>query len=127
MMKLRAPTEGELAEASALCLRSKAHWGYDDDFMRKCREELTLTPDDLSRDPVVVARSGGDMVGVAQISVGERCYLEKLFVDPKAMGGGVGVRCDGRPLDPGTAKPDDAFVVGSRRGKEALAAQISFY
>lgn len=32
---LRAPTYGELHALAALCRRSKAHWGYDADFMAR--------------------------------------------------------------------------------------------
>ena len=28
---------------TALCMRSKAHWGYDAAFMHACREELRMT------------------------------------------------------------------------------------
>ncbi len=34
---IRAARPGEADALSALCLRSKAHWGYDDDFLERCR------------------------------------------------------------------------------------------
>ena len=34
-----------------LALRSKAVWGYDAAFIAACRDELTLTADDLERHP----------------------------------------------------------------------------
>ncbi|MEM8726472.1 MAG: hypothetical protein AAGE86_13220, partial [Pseudomonadota bacterium] len=45
----------ELANASSLCLRSKAHWGYDAGFIDACREELSLKPTDLQNSKVMVA------------------------------------------------------------------------
>ena len=81
----------ELAQASALCLRSKAHWGYDAAFIEACRDELSLTPEDLVEGLVVAARAAGRILGVAQLCrSGSGWELEKLFVDPPAMGGGVG-------------------------------------
>jgi hypothetical protein len=37
----------ELPALSALCFRSKAVWGYDNDFMEACRRELSIEPCDL--------------------------------------------------------------------------------
>lgn len=91
MLELRPPTEGDLAPASALCIRSKAHWGYDAAFMAACAAELALTRQDLERDAVIVAADGTELVGVAQVSSGaDGCFLEKLFVEPARMGRGVG-------------------------------------
>ena len=93
MIELRPIREDELAVASALCLRSKAHWGYDDDFMRKCADELTLSSRDLANSEIVVAVSGPRLLGVAQITTADDvCHLEKLFVAPEAMGQNVGRR-----------------------------------
>jgi GNAT superfamily N-acetyltransferase len=90
--ELRAPKDGEWAALSALCLRSKAHWGYDPDFIEACRAELTITPGQVAAWPTIVAGpAGGPASGLAQFSVeGDRVWLEKLFVDPGAMGRGIG-------------------------------------
>jgi GNAT superfamily N-acetyltransferase len=91
MLTLRAPRIDELAQASELCLRSKAHWDYPDDFLAACTSELTLTQVDLDTTEVILAIRDGKMVGVAQIGMDDgECYLEKLFVDPNDMGAGTG-------------------------------------
>ena len=88
---LRPARSDELDDLSALCLRSKAHWGYDDAFMAACVTELTLTPQDLQTDQVAVLEDGDGIAGVAQISSEETgYYLDKLFVDPSRMGLGHG-------------------------------------
>jgi GNAT superfamily N-acetyltransferase len=90
---IRSLTEQELEEASALCLRSKAHWGYDAAFMTACRDELTLRAADLAGGLVVGLRENGALVGVAQVTgVDESWELEKVFVDPPAIGSGIGRR-----------------------------------
>lgn len=90
-LTIRPLRETELADASGLCMRSKAYWGYDEAFMAACRKELTLVADDLRSSDIAVAVSSDKIVGVAQLRVenGE-AELEKLFVDPVAMGQGVG-------------------------------------
>ena len=83
---LRRPARGELASLSELCLKSKAWWGYDADFLNACREELTLRPDELMEKSIVVAECGAHTVGIAQlIAEGSECDLLKLFVDPDHM------------------------------------------
>ena len=91
MLTLRKARPEDCRPATDLCLRSKAVWGYDADFMERCRAELSLTPDILNRDDAQVAECDGRMLGVAQVSRhGDDAYLEKLFVDPDALGRGVG-------------------------------------
>jgi len=92
---LLRPARPEEAEAlSALMLRSKAHWGYDADFMANCVAVLTVSADKLSDGSYIVAVDGDDcLLGVTRI---ERLdedgtfELDKLFIDPNAMGLGVG-------------------------------------
>jgi GNAT superfamily N-acetyltransferase len=74
-------------------MRSKAHWGYDDVFMEKCRDELTVRPEDLSRLMVPVAEVAGDLAGFAAVAVdGDEAEVWFLFVDPPFIGSGVGRR-----------------------------------
>lgn len=92
MITHRAARPSEAADLTALCLRSKAVWGYDEAFMEACRAELTLTAEDLG-DDVRVAEIDGAVVGLAQISVeGTTAELEKLFLEPDLLKGGVGRR-----------------------------------
>ena len=53
-------TDGEVL--SVLAMRSKAHWGYPDEFLAACREELTY----------------------------DERYLGGLFVEPAFIGTGLG-------------------------------------
>lgn len=80
----------ELEALTALCLRSKAHWGgYDADFMAACVDELTLRPEHLG--PGLVVWDDGALRGVAQVSVTrEEAHLEDMFIDPSAIGQGLG-------------------------------------
>ena len=90
-MNLRQARKMELSELSALCMRSKALWGDDEEFMAACRAELTLGPHDLDENLLRVAEEEGAPVGVAHISLqGGWAELEKLFIEPAHIGRGVG-------------------------------------
>ena len=90
-MKLRPPQQHELEALSALCLRSKAVWGYEQAFLDACRAELTIRADELANSALCVAEHDGALVGVAQITVaGDTADLQKMFVEPTAIGLGVG-------------------------------------
>jgi len=90
-MRIRAARGEEAGVLSGLALRSKAHWGYDEAFMEKCREELTLRPAEVGPRRTVVAEREGRIIGFVTLQgeppVGE---LGMLFVDPPVIGQGVG-------------------------------------
>lgn len=88
---LREARIEELEELSALCLRSKAVWGYDAAFMAACRRELMLTAAEFRATAICVAERDGQPIGVAQVAVaGEEADLVKLFVEPDRLGRGCG-------------------------------------
>ncbi|WP_299592434.1 GNAT family N-acetyltransferase [uncultured Tateyamaria sp.] len=80
----------ELDALTALMHRSKAHWGYDEDFMKAARAVLDLTPRDIESGELRVFDNNGPQ-GLCELVVREnRADLDKLFVAPEAMGQGVG-------------------------------------
>jgi GNAT superfamily N-acetyltransferase len=88
---IRAARADEAEAISALALRSKGHWGYDAQFLAACREDLTIRPEWCDGVRLVVAEQDGVLLGYARVAgeppVGE---LAGLFVDPAAIGRGVG-------------------------------------
>jgi len=72
-------------------LRSKAYWGYDDAFLAKCRQVLVIPETMIAAGEVLVAEHDGTVVGVAAV-VDEppEVELDVCFVDPDAIGAGVG-------------------------------------
>ena len=90
MVTIRAPKEAELPALSDLCMRSKAHWGYDAAFMAACREELTLEPEDLVTSRIGVGEVDGTVVGVVEVSPLDGDGDLSIFVDPDWIGHGVG-------------------------------------
>jgi GNAT superfamily N-acetyltransferase len=78
---------------TALCLRSKRHWGYDDDFMRLASMSLVVTEPAIASGCVLVGDDGADTpLGVASFASEnpDDLELQLLFIDPAAMGLGVG-------------------------------------
>jgi GNAT superfamily N-acetyltransferase len=90
-MRLRTAQYGEAESLSELALRSKGHWGYDEAFLAACRDELSLDPDELAARRVTVAEEDGTLLGFATLE-GEapQGVLGMLFVEPAAIGRGVG-------------------------------------
>ena len=85
---IRPARAEDAADLSALCMRSKAHWGYDDDFLRKCETELTITPERIGRGRVLVAEdASGALLGMAAAEpLADGTFdLALLFIDPKAI------------------------------------------
>src|SRR5260370_35466302 len=92
MIALRLARAGEAESLTALCVRSKAHWGYDAGFMKLCAAALAVAEEDIAADRVLVAvDSAGRTIGLARIEPeGETAELGLMFVDPPASGNGAG-------------------------------------
>ena len=91
---IRYAAPRDAAELSRLATRSKAHWGYSEEFMASCRGELTVSPEEIADDGIefVVAEVRETMVGfyaLKQLSSVE-FDLEALYVDPDHIGNGHG-------------------------------------
>ncbi|MDQ3686764.1 MAG: GNAT family N-acetyltransferase [Acidobacteriota bacterium] len=81
----------ESSTLSELALRSKAHWGYDADFLEKCRAELTLSPAYITENHVYVVEESECVVGFYSLKAAEDYVeLDHLFVEPGALGRGYG-------------------------------------
>ena len=91
--------EANVEDASALtrlAIRSKAHWGYSDDFMRACEAELSVLKADI-KDPtqhIRLAELADELLGFYCLEdlTGDTIELGALFVDPAYIGSGIGRR-----------------------------------
>ena len=92
MPAVRPAHAGEGASLTALCIRSKAHWGYDAAFMRKSAAALLVSEASIAAGRVLVATdAAGRTIGTVSIAEDdEGAELALMFVDPPAMGGGTG-------------------------------------
>lgn len=91
-MEIRAAQPEEAGALSELALRSKAHWGYSEEFMTACRNELTYTPEQVAAGGFHVLEDGGEVRGfyaLTKISP-TALELEAMFVEPDCIGRGYG-------------------------------------
>lgn len=91
-ISIRDGRESDAETLSALVLRSKAHWGYDEEFMARVTNELRVTEEMAARSRVAYGEDL-EVLGMCLIKGdGPVAELDMLFVDPSAMGAGVGAR-----------------------------------
>ena len=91
-VQVRNAKPGEASSLTALCVRSKAHWGYDATFMALSAATLKVSEDDIAVGRVLVAiDDAGRVVGMACVVLdGDMADLDSLFIDPPAIGSGAG-------------------------------------
>jgi GNAT superfamily N-acetyltransferase len=89
---IRAARVDEAEALTALCRRSKRHWGYDATFMARSAAALTVRAHAIAEGRVFVAGTAAQILGMAELAPAADGVIEldKLFVDPAAMGRGVG-------------------------------------
>lgn len=89
---IRRARAGEAQALTELSLRSKAVWGYEASFLARCRRAMTLAPEKIRRRPHYVAEDGtGRLLGFYGLEPEpDGIGLDLLFVEPGAIGQGVG-------------------------------------
>jgi predicted N-acetyltransferase YhbS len=94
MIKIREALADEAEFLSDLALRSKGHWGYSQEFLEACRDELVVDSARIGADDYqcFVAEDGDSIVGFYTLerASAERFELQALFVEPKCIGSGIG-------------------------------------
>lgn len=108
---VREAKPGEASSLTALCVRSKAHWGYGAAFMKLSAVTLAVSEEDIAAGRVLVAvDDAGRTVGMAAVlPEGKTSDLDALFVDPPAIGSGAG-----------RALFDAAIVLARRQGARRM-------
>ena len=90
---IRRARADEAGLLSDLAFRSKAYWGYPIDWLERWRPELTVDPRTLEAAPTFVAVAESSLLGFYHLTPTSRadaCELDFLFVEPTAIGRGVG-------------------------------------
>jgi predicted N-acetyltransferase YhbS len=127
-MRVRAARACEAEALSALCRRSKAHWGYDAAFLRLSESALTISRAMIERGDVLVAdNASGALVGVASIAPldaqGE-FDLVHFFVEPAAFGTGVGRELFAAAATLATSKGARCLMILSDPNAESFYARM---
>ncbi len=91
MTTIRIAQAYEAELLSDLAFASKAYWGYSDEFMANCRDDLQVPTESCDAGLVSVAVDAGRLVGYYRLSgQSPDGKLDDLFVDPTYIGKGVG-------------------------------------
>jgi predicted N-acetyltransferase YhbS len=94
MIRVRSARAWEAERLTALCIRSKAYWGYDAEFMRRAAVALTVTAAMIEQGQTLVAEDrNGEPIGIAAVEMMQtagKFDLSLLFVEPSAIRTGVG-------------------------------------
>lgn len=91
---IRPARDGECALLTRLALRSKASWGYSEQFMADCVAELTISGEDIREHAFFVLEQGGDVIGFCALRQSDdgRGELIDVFVEPSCLRQGHGRR-----------------------------------
>lgn len=91
-IKLRQARLDEADLLSDLAMRSKQSNGYDDEFMARCRDELTVTRQSLALAELWVAEADRicGCVGLSVDEAGNSGEVFSFFVDPDFKRRGIG-------------------------------------
>ncbi len=88
---IRLAASEEAPTLTALTLRSKAHWGYDVEFMSAAVAELTITPEYILQHAVFILQADDEILGYTSfVDQGEELLLDNLFIEPAHIGKGYG-------------------------------------
>ena len=91
--RIRRALPHEAPALTALAHRSKAHWRYDPQMLERFVEEIAVTPDEVEEDEVwVLEDAAGRVTGFCRLVAGDPAVLHDLWVEPEAIGRGVGRR-----------------------------------
>jgi predicted N-acetyltransferase YhbS len=95
-LHIRPARSGEAALLTELCIRAKAHWGYDSAFMAAAARLLRIRESEIGTGGVLTALRNENTAtpsGVAVVVPLRRpgwWELSHLFVDPESFGSGIG-------------------------------------
>jgi GNAT superfamily N-acetyltransferase len=88
---IRRARPEEADALTELALRSKAHWGYDAEFLADCREALAVSAEDVDSGHFFVLEERGRILGFAGlVPLASAVELAYLFVEPDRIGEGLG-------------------------------------
>ena len=102
----RTAVPGEAAKITQLTLDSKRYWGYPEEFIISWTEELTILPEYISKNMLVVAEADSQLLGYVSIiekplghvleignyKISGGFFLDNLFVHPSHIRQGIGER-----------------------------------
>jgi GNAT superfamily N-acetyltransferase len=91
VLVFRTADPSEAEALTALALRSKRAWGYDETFMSAVLPDMIVRPEYLRDEYGIVAEENGKPLGYAILRIdSEGAFLRDLFVEPDRFRQGIG-------------------------------------
>ena len=94
MILLREAEKKEANELTGIAMRSKAYWGYSEEFMTACKQELRGNGNMIcnKNSLYVIAEDNGVIAGFYALGnvSSANIDLDLLFVEPEYIGSGIG-------------------------------------
>jgi GNAT superfamily N-acetyltransferase len=88
---VRPARPDEASALAALAVRSKAHWPYPREFVRRFAATLGLTPEVVAANDVQVGERDGELRGFyTLLHRGPLAVLDDLWLEPGEIGHGTG-------------------------------------
>jgi GNAT superfamily N-acetyltransferase len=88
---MRRARPADATELTRIAHAAKRHWRYPEALIRRWRDDLTLTAEQIADAPVYCAARGATVLGFYALS-GRRAQreLEHMWVRPRHLGRGIG-------------------------------------
>jgi GNAT superfamily N-acetyltransferase len=90
-IKLRQALVSEANDLCNLAIRSKAIWGYEEEFLQQCRQWIKIDKEYIEKWPVVVLEKNNEIKGFYSLKkINEENRLDNLWIEPKFVRCGYG-------------------------------------
>ncbi len=89
---IRNAQTNEVAQLDDIAIRSKSSWGYDSSFINNATADLALDPVQIENKQVFVYEVNDNILGYYAFSNTDQPEMTALFVEPKFIGSGIGLK-----------------------------------
>lgn len=69
IMLIRSAKDKDCNILSDLAYKSKAYWGYTEDFLKQCKDDLTVTKEYIRENPVYLMESDNNIVAFYSFTI----------------------------------------------------------
>ena len=100
-MHFRNALPNEAADLTRLTLDSKRYWGYPEEWIAIWTDDLTISPEYIEKNMVVVAEENAEMLGYVSIVEDDtgNFFLDNLFIHTSHIRKGIGEKLVAIALD----------------------------
>jgi len=90
-MKFRKAELEDISELNRISLVSKRHWGYPEEWIENWMDALTLLPENIKQQQILIGAINSEIIGFCSITENEKQYeILHLWLLPEFIGRGYG-------------------------------------